>query len=70
MIETDKELNMLFLSIWEQGYREDNTMSWKQRLRYMWQILIKGKPYGDQIVLDRESCLILSKFLTEYASHE
>ena len=45
----DKEL---YISIWELGYGKDNRLSWKQRIRYIWQILKDGRPYGDQIVLD------------------
>jgi hypothetical protein len=68
MVEADED--GLYLSIWERGYGHDNTLSWKQKLRYIWQILIRGKPYGDQIVLDREGCFALSKALIEHAPHE
>ena len=70
MIEADSEMDALFLSVWERGYRGDNTLTWKQKLRYIWQILKHGKPYGDQIVLDREGCFTLSKALIEHAPQE
>jgi hypothetical protein len=28
-------------------------MSWKQKLRYCYQVLIKGEPFSDQIVLNK-----------------
>jgi len=68
MIETDEDC--LYLSIWERGYKDNNSFTWKQKLRYIWQILKHGKPYGDQIVLDRESCFTLSKALIEHAPQE
>jgi hypothetical protein len=71
MIEADSELrDVLFLSIWERGYKYDNSFTWKQKLRYIWQVLKHGKPYGDQIVLDRKSCFTLSKALIEHAPQE
>jgi hypothetical protein len=68
MVEADED--NLYLSIWERGYGHDSTLSWRQKLRYIWQILIRGKPYGDQIVLDREGCFTLSKALIEHAPRE
>lgn len=68
MVEADED--SLYLSIWERGYGQDSTLSWKQKLRYIWQILRHGKPYGDQIVLDREGCFTLSKALIEHAPSE
>ena len=65
MIEADED--SLYLSIWERGYKDDNSFTWKQKLRYIWQILKHGKPYGDQIVLDRGSCFALSRALIEHA---
>lgn len=49
--KTDEEL---YLSIWEMGYGKDNRLSWKKRLKYIWRIIREGRPYGDQIVLNRE----------------
>ena len=49
-----KNDNELFISIWEMGYGKDNRLTWKQRLRYVWRVLREGRPYGDQVVLDRE----------------
>ena len=44
----------LYISIWQVGYGRDNTLTWPQRLRYCWQILTKGRPYGDQVVLNKK----------------
>jgi hypothetical protein len=49
-----KDEDELYISIWEMGYSKDNRLTWKQRFKYAWRILRGGRPYGDQIVLNRE----------------
>jgi hypothetical protein len=44
----------LYISIYERGYAQDNRYTWRQRIKHCWYILLKGAPYGDQIVLDRK----------------
>jgi hypothetical protein len=60
----DEELNILDMSIWA-PYSTNTTMSWKQRLRYCWQILTKGRPYGDQVVMEKEHIAELADFLVD-----
>jgi hypothetical protein len=52
-LEKDPETGELYVSIWERGCYNDNRFSWRQRIKHCWYVLTKGKPYGDQIVLDR-----------------
>lgn len=52
-LERDPETGELYVSIWERGYGRDNRYSWGQRIKHCWQVLTKGRPYGDQVVLDR-----------------
>lgn len=52
-LEKDEEEDLLYVSIWERGYGKDNRYSWGKRLKHCWQVLTKGRPYGDQIVLDK-----------------
>ena len=49
-----KDDEELYVSVWEMGYGKDNRLSWKQRLRHTWLVLWEGRPYGDQVVLNRE----------------
>lgn len=65
----DEELNILDLSIWA-PYSTDTKMSWKQRLRYCWQILTKGRPYGDQVVMVEEHIADLVDFLIKIQNSE
>ena len=52
-LEKDPETDELYVSIWERGYCNNNKLSWCQRVKHCWHVLTKGKPYGDQVVLDR-----------------
>lgn len=50
----EDEDNNLYISIWEIGHGRDNTYTWRQRFKHCWQVLTQGRPYGDQVVLDRK----------------
>ena len=50
----DKWDDEICLSIWDNGYSCDNRLSIRQRIRWCWQIIRKGKPFTDQMVLDTE----------------
>lgn len=52
-LEKDQEDDLLYVSIWERGYGKDNRLSWRQKIRHCWYVLTKGRPYGDEVVLDR-----------------
>jgi len=65
LLEWDEELEVLDLSIWA-PYGSSNKMSWRQRLRYCWQILTGGKPYGDQMVLDKQSINAMVEHLNQF----
>ena len=52
-LEKDAEDDLLYVSIWERGAHHDNRYNWKQRFKHCWYVLTKGRPYGDQVVLDR-----------------
>ena len=53
-LEKDEENGDLYISIWERGYGVDNRMTWKQKIKHIWYVLKNGRPYGDQVVLNRE----------------
>ena len=44
-----------YLSLFMNSY--DYSYSWSQRLRHIWQIITKGHPYTDSIVLDSDAML-------------
>lgn len=61
-LEWDEELQQVDLSIWS-PYSTDTTMTWRQRLRYCWRILTKGRPYGDQLILEKQHIAELVDYL-------
>jgi hypothetical protein len=54
-IEKDVEADEISISIWQRGYGDDNRLSFFQRIRHAWRVMIKGKPYGDQIILNKQA---------------
>ena len=64
--EKDDELSVWFVSFWQRGYAVET--SWRYRLRCIWHILKTGRPYGDEVVLDKESIKELKDYLDEQLS--
>lgn len=56
----------IYFSIWEQGAKENHTLSFWQRLRWCWRVIRKGKPFEDQIILDNEQTIELYRELGNY----
>jgi hypothetical protein len=61
--EYDNEYNLMELSIYENLSSYSHKMSFWQKLRYIYRVLVKGRPYSDQIVLTREQLKDLSSFI-------
>lgn len=61
-----KPLHIFYLSFWTLG-RQGRSLGLWDRIRYCWQILKTGLPYGDMIVLHRDKAIELGKFLIERA---
>ncbi len=61
-VEYDKEEKWFYLSMWYRGYKTKK-MDWRNRLRWIWQILTKGNLWSDHMILSRENADKLSKFL-------
>lgn len=40
-------------------------LSWKDKLRYCWEILKKGRPYGDQMILYESQMVELKEYLNK-----
>lgn len=45
---------LVYLSIWERGFCDNNKLNLFERIRWAWKILKIGKPFMDQIVLGEE----------------
>lgn len=64
-IEYDPEIKTAELAIFEVSSSFRNKMTFKQKIRYIWQVLIHNKPFGDQIILSNKSIQELKHFLNK-----
>ena len=64
------EDNQIYLSIWQRGYRDNNKLSFFERLRWCWQIFRKGQPFGDCIILNDDNTDEFIKALDELKNYE
>jgi hypothetical protein len=63
VLDYDPEISMLDLSIYEILKSYEHGMSFWQKVRYIYQIMRYGRPYSDQIVLDKNQIKELKAFL-------
>jgi hypothetical protein len=63
ILEYDQEIGLMDCAIYESGISIRHKMSWRQKIKYIWQVLINNKPYADQIVLDKTQIQKLKVFL-------
>lgn len=62
LLEYDTD-EFLEISMWKYGTNDDNRMSWRQRLRFIFKFLKTGNPYCDQVMLDLEKQKELADWL-------
>lgn len=65
MVEYEKEekFEEWYFAMFERGTHYNNKLTFWQRLRWGFQILKTGKPYTDELCLNREKIKDLIKFL-------
>lgn len=65
--DEDEELE-IYVSMFSRGQSEASAGSgWKYRLEQIWQIIRKGHPYLDEVILDRNAARELAKELFKLA---
>jgi len=62
-IEKDHEDDMWYVSFWQRGYQTDT--SWRYRLKCIWYILKHGRPYGDEVILEKKDLIELKQYVKE-----
>lgn len=70
VIEYDHEINMADFAIFENKTSYKYKLSFWQRIRYCYQVLVNKKPYADQIMLDNKQLIDLKKFLSSLDLHQ
>ena len=63
VLDHDSEYELTELSIYENMSSYGHKMSFWQKLRYIYQILIHNRPYSDQIILNSSQINHLKDFL-------
>lgn len=63
VIDYDYEIKIADIAIYENGLSCRNKMSWLEKFRYIYQILINNKPYADQMILNKNQLKDLKDFL-------
>ena len=65
VLEKFKNEEEVYLAIFGRGLNIQR-YGWKSKIRHIWQILTKGFPYTDEIVLTKKDALYLAKSLKEF----
>jgi len=64
-VDYDKDEDHYYFSYWQYGF-SNRRLSWKERLRYCWNVLVKGKAFNDELILNQQSVDRLIDFLLGY----
>lgn len=64
VLDHDFEYELTELSIYENMSSYGHKMSFWQKLRYIYQVLVHNRPYSDQIILNKEQTRHMVDFLT------
>lgn len=64
-LEDDNEMKQIYVSVYTHGSFVDCRLSWKEKFRYCWQVLTKGKPFSDQMVISHETSGKLVEFIKD-----
>ena len=61
-VDYDSEDGHYYFSYWSYGL-SSRKLSWRQRLRYCWEVLWKGRPFNDELILTKEGVMKLENFI-------
>jgi|GEM_PF-2965162 len=58
------EDGLLYISLYQRGFKP-RTKTLKEKLRWIWQIIIKDVPYDDEVIISKDKIKELSQFVNE-----
>jgi hypothetical protein len=58
------EDGLLYISIYQRGFKP-RTKTWREKLRWIWQIITKDVPYDDEVVISKNKIQQLAIFANE-----
>jgi hypothetical protein len=65
IFDVDEDLDLIYVSIWQDGCHKNNKLSFKERIRWIWKLITTGTPFYDQMVLDIKSIEDIQEVLKE-----
>jgi hypothetical protein len=63
VINYESDIKMADMAIYEHPVSFRSKMSFYQKLRYIWRILVNGRPYADQIILNNAQLKSIKDFI-------
>ena len=63
-IKLNYEDGLLYISLYQRGFKP-RTKTIKEKLRWIWQIIIKDVPYDDELIISKDKIKQLSQFVNE-----
>ena len=70
MLEDDPECKGVWIAQFTFGSYEDFRLTWRQRIRYCWQVLTKGQPFADQNTISYKKAKQVADFLHDVVGNE
>ena len=62
VLEYDKEHKELMIAFWSNCAKYiPNVLGWKERLRWIWNMIKTGSPYTDMVVVSRETAITMAE---------
>ena len=68
-VDYDAEDKLYYFSYWSYGL-SNKRLSWRERIRYCWNVLSKGKAFNDEIILNKEGINKLDSFILTCSREE
>ncbi len=65
-VDEDRQYN---ISLWSMMC-DEYPFSWKERMRWAWNIIRTGKPWTDSIILNEESTNEIVSFINQHNKHK
>ena len=56
--------NEYWFTVWKRGY--DGRLCWRERIRWCWNILRTGRPWGDEIILTPGCANQICEFINQH----
>ena len=60
---TDEDEDLIYVSLWRLGFGQKGHNSFRERVRWAWNILTKGHPWTDEVVLSPDTCIEIGEDL-------